>query len=116
MKTVYLHGSSNGIQWVEDQSSNTLSSSASQWGDQVRFAQHPNSERDVFVSDSGQEVAFSLQGSSSDTLRSRTIELSPRNNQDVFLREDDGAGSGSGQSGGGGQGGRRWHSGYVQRG
>lgn len=109
MKTVYIHGSNNGIRWVEDQGNN-LSTSASEWDSTVRFAQHPNSEQDVYVQSEGEELAFSLSGNGAQgSLKAKAVELDPRNNQGVFLREE----SNTSQSGS--SAGKRWHSGYVQR-
>lgn len=106
MKTVYIHGSNSGIRWVEETASSSMSTDSSQWSSGVKFEQHPDSEQDVFVDETGGDVAFSLSRSAS-PLKAKAIEMRPATEESVFFKADSGGSSA--------QQGQRWYSGYVQK-
>ncbi|MEM7158824.1 MAG: hypothetical protein AAF799_38640 [Myxococcota bacterium] len=108
MKTIYIHGSDDGIKWGEDGGSASLKNDSSSWGEGVEFRQHPSSEKDVYVASSGSDVHFSLDKTDADSsLGSGPVEMKPSSDQSVVLQEDTSAAQATKR-------GKRWYSGYVQ--
>ena len=108
MKDVFIYGSDDGISWIEKgNKSTTLSTSTNEWSSGVRFSQHPDSPRKVYVDATRTEVTFTLDKSEATALlESSAVELDPVGGSNVELRAD-GDGATANQT--------RWHSGYVQR-
>lgn len=107
MKDVFIYGSDDGIRWLE-KGSKTLSTNTHEWSSGVRFSQHPESPRKVYVDASQSEITFTLDKAEATTLlASGSVELEPVGGSNVELRADGGTASAASAT--------RWHSGYVQR-
>lgn len=108
MKDVFIYGSDDGISWIEKGAKGTLSTTTNEWSSGVRFSQHPDSPRKVYVDESAGQVTFTLdKAEATTTLETSSVELDPQGGSNIELRAD-GDGATADQS-------TRWYGGYVQR-